>query len=384
MPRVYNWQIGREMEYPYEAKRPRRQAAGVFNLNKCIGCQTCTLACKTTWTSGKGQELMFWNNVETKPWGSYPLGYDVKILSMLGVQRWRKEGGRWVYKGLTIFEAARAGERVLGYMPEPYDYANPNIGEDMASSPVDGGRRYIRGYPHAAWHFYMPRICNHCTFPACLSACPRMAIYKRPEDGIVLVDQLRCRGYRECVRGCPYKKVFYNPETRVSEKCVFCYPSLEKGTIPRCFRNCIGRIRIFGYISLPENADPENPVDFLVHIKRVAAPHLPHLGLEPNIYYVPPVHVDRRFIQMLFGPMGVEAVENYLAAIMKQDLEVLGALTLANSTDRIYTRFKIIGGEYVAGYDENGHEVVRVPIREPVYIRPRHDPARNLYLRNNP
>lgn len=386
MPRVYNWQIGREMEYPYPAVRPKRQAAGVFNLNKCIGCQTCTIACKTTWTSSKGQEYMFWNNVETKPWGGYPLGWDVKVLNALGVQKWRKEGGTWVYKGLTIFEVAMA-ERGLGYIPEPEDYANPNIGEDMVSTPLgrDGDRsRYIRGLPHTTWFFYLPRICNHCTFPACLAACPRIAIYKRPDDGIVLVDQLRCRGYRECVRACPYKKVFYNPQTRISEKCVFCYPAIERGEIPRCFRNCIGKIRTFGFINPPEKADPENPIDFLVHIKKIAAPLLPQLGLEPNIYYVPPVNVDRRFIQMLFGPMGVEAVENYIRAIERQDVEVIGALTLANSSDRIYTRFKVVGGEYVVGYDEKGHEVVRVPLKEPVYIRSRYDPVRDLVLTTTP
>jgi nitrate reductase beta subunit len=71
MARVYNWQLGREMSYWYPEKRPKRQFAAIFDTNKCIACQTCTLACKTTWTSGKGQEYMLWNNVETKP-GFYP------------------------------------------------------------------------------------------------------------------------------------------------------------------------------------------------------------------------------------------------------------------------------------------------------------------------
>lgn len=74
MPKVFNWQIGREMDYPYEEARPQKQFAMVLDLNKCIACQTCTVACKTTWTPGRGQEYMFWNNVETKPYGYYPLG----------------------------------------------------------------------------------------------------------------------------------------------------------------------------------------------------------------------------------------------------------------------------------------------------------------------
>ena len=76
MPMVYNWQIGREMFYPYEGVRPKKQFAAVFNINRCIGCQTCTMACKSTWTFSKGQEHMWWNNVETKPYGGYPHQWD--------------------------------------------------------------------------------------------------------------------------------------------------------------------------------------------------------------------------------------------------------------------------------------------------------------------
>ena len=81
--KAYNWQLKREINYPYEVKRPKRQFAVVMDLNKCIACQTCTVACKTTWTPGRGQEYMLWNNVETKPYGFYPLGWDVRLLELL-------------------------------------------------------------------------------------------------------------------------------------------------------------------------------------------------------------------------------------------------------------------------------------------------------------
>ena len=84
MARVYNWQIGREMSYWYPESRPKRQWAAVFDINKCIACQSCTIACKSTWTWGKGQEFMLWNNVESKPYGYYPLAWDVKLLEGLG------------------------------------------------------------------------------------------------------------------------------------------------------------------------------------------------------------------------------------------------------------------------------------------------------------
>ena len=80
MARVTNWQLGREMEYPYEERRPSRQFAFVINTNRCIGCQTCTMACKSTWTFGKGQEHMWWTNVESKPYGGYPHAWDSRLL----------------------------------------------------------------------------------------------------------------------------------------------------------------------------------------------------------------------------------------------------------------------------------------------------------------
>ena len=106
-----------------------------------------------------------------------------------------------------------------------------NIYEDNPIGDEKGVRkdRISRRRPllpeHKTWFFYLARICNHCTYPACLAACPRNAIYKRPEDGIVLIDQERCRGYRKCVEACPYKKTMYRGTTRASEKCIGCYPA---------------------------------------------------------------------------------------------------------------------------------------------------------------
>jgi len=79
-----NRHIGRTMAYPYEAPPPKRQSAIIFDPNKCIACQTCSVACKTAWTSGKGQEHIFYNNVETKPYGGYPIGWDLKLMERHG------------------------------------------------------------------------------------------------------------------------------------------------------------------------------------------------------------------------------------------------------------------------------------------------------------
>lgn len=371
--KVRNWQIQREMSYPYEEVRPQKQFSAVFDINKCIACQTCTMACKQTWTTGRGQEYMFWNNVESKPYGFYPLAWDVKILDALGAQKW--DGN--TYTGKTIFDAAPRGQVVEGYLPEDVDYSYPNVGEDEPFGEVKQGD-YIT-IPHRVWHFYLPRICNHCTYPACVGACPRKAIYKREEDGIVLVDQKRCRGYRECVRACPYKKVFFNTSTKIAEKCIGCYPLTEKGEQTQCIRTCIGRIRLNGWIQQPEKADPSNPLDYLVHIKKVALPLFPQFGLEPNVYYIPPVHVPVPYLRQMFGPGVEHAVQTYKAA--HSDETLLGALTVFGSTEFWVTKFRVSKG-IVTGYDDKGKEIIKVPVKEPVFIRPFHDEKLQVYRHN--
>jgi nitrate reductase beta subunit len=94
--------------------------------------------------------------------------------------------------------------------------------------------------------FYLPRICNHCLNAGCVGACPAGAIYKRGEDGIVLISQDKCRAWRMCISGCPYKKTYFNWSTGKSEKCILCYPRLESGQAPACFHSCVGRIRYLG------------------------------------------------------------------------------------------------------------------------------------------
>ncbi|MBO9368784.1 MAG: nitrate oxidoreductase subunit beta, partial [Chloroflexi bacterium] len=194
MPNVYNWQIGRTMTYPYPEAHPNRQFVAVFNINRCIGCQTCTGACKATWTFSCGQEYMWWNNVETKPYGSYPQHWDVKVLKLLdeahqaaGIQpRWDRsqaseQAPYGVYNGLTLTEAAGPNDVALGYLPTDAEWRSPNFYEDTSTAYKGGAFGLSQdgaALPeHQAWFFYLMRICNHCTYPTCLAACPRKAIY---------------------------------------------------------------------------------------------------------------------------------------------------------------------------------------------------------------
>lgn len=362
---AYNWQIKLDIKYKYGEVRPNKQIAWVFDTNKCIACQTCTIACKTTWTSGVGQEYMFWNNVETKPFGFYPLAWDVKTLSLLGEQNWNN--GK--YTGSTIYNAPE-GEEVIGYTPEDRDWSHPNIGEDEVKETLS--EKAYFNIPHETWMFYLARICNHCTYPACLAACPRKAIYKRKEDGIVLIDQQRCRGYKKCVRACPYKKPMFNPKTGRSEKCIGCYPAIEKGIKTRCVESCIGKIRLLGWINTPDHAKEDNPVDYLVHIKKVALPLYPQFGTEPNVYYIPPIHVDSKYLTQMFGPEVETSVKTYRNA----DEKLAGLVALFGSTDKIFDKFEVKNG-FASGFSDRS-ELVKVPVKEPFIVREFFDEKLNV------
>lgn len=370
---VRNLNLNRVMQYPYDEKRPQKQIAYVFDTNKCIACQTCTVACKTTWTSGKGQEGMFWNNVETKPYGGYPNAWDVKLLNKMGTQSWSEHQ----YAGKTIFEDVDPGERVTGHMPDSADYAYPNLGVDEISGTVDRGA-FFQGM-HNVWMFYLARICNHCTYPGCLAACPRKAIYKREQDGVVLIDQTRCRGYKECVKACPYKKTFFNMVTRTSEKCIGCYPLLEQGEQPRCVQTCIGKIRMMGWLSKPGEEKEDNPIDYIVRIKKAALPLYPQYGTEPNVYYIPPVHVPKEFLWEMFGPEADNAIQTYRQ--IQHDQKLLAAMMLFGNTPKIITKYSSNGKE-VVGFNAEGEEVVRVPMTEPFFERDMFDPIQKVYRHN--
>ena len=99
----------------------------------------------------------------------------------------------------------------------------------------------------------------------------------------MLIDQDRCRGHRHCVEACPYKAIYFNPTTTTSEKCILCFPRVEKNLAPACNRQCPGRTRAFGYLD-----DADSQVHKLVRTWRVALPLHPEYGTEPNVYYIPP------------------------------------------------------------------------------------------------
>jgi nitrate reductase beta subunit len=418
MPDVYNWHLGRKMAYTFPEAHPKKQFAAVFNINRCIGCQTCTGACKATWTFSKGQEYMWWNNVESKPYGSYPQYWDIKILQLLDdAHKAANKSAEWdatkaasnapygAYNGMTIFEAANpqgqpvALQQAIGYIPPDTEWRSPNYYEDVSTAykgdklgvSTEGAALPV----HQTWFFYLQRLCNHCTYPACAAACPRKAIYKRPEDGIVLIDQARCRGYKKCVEACPYKKSMFRGTTRTSEKCVACYPRVE-GNDPlsegvpmetRCMAVCPGRIRMNGLVDIaPDGSWVENkshPLYHLIKVEKIALPLYPQLGTEPNIYYIPPRWAPRPYLRQMFGPGVDDAIEKYVAP----SRETLAVLQLFRASQKMIFKYEIKEGpvvletqvngkpwkmynDTVIGYDSRGREITRLTVVEPIHQRP--------------
>ena len=359
--------------------RVMAQMAMVMNLDKCIGCHTCSVTCKQAWTNRSGVEYVWFNNVETRPGQGYPRTYQDQ-------EKWK---GGWVVKRgkLTL----RSGGRLKRltqifsnpnlptlqdyYEPWTYEYdmllssplgehtpvARPkslisgkemkiewsaNWDDDLAGGPElapkdpvlvkikDQVTDRVKMEFEQAFMFYLPRICEHCLNPACVAACPSGAMYKRSEDGIVLVDQDQCRGWRMCVTGCPYKKVYFNHKTGKAEKCTMCYPRIEVGMPTVCSETCVGRLRYIGLFlydadkvtaaasvanerdlldaqldllldpedpqvqeaarrdGIPEDwisAARRSPVYKLAKVYKVALPLHPEYRTMPMVWYIPPL-----------------------------------------------------------------------------------------------
>lgn len=353
----------------------KAQLSMVLNLDKCIGCHTCSIPCKNVWTNREGAEYMWFNNVETKPGIGYPREWENQGIHhggwIMDQGRLRLKAGGRLHKASRIFHNPDLPVIDTYYEPWTYDYAKllntpgkkhqpsirpisqltgdpmkiqwgPNWEDDLAGVCATGPKDVnFHGLDHAVYlsfkrvfMLYLPRLCEHCLNPACVASCPSGAMYKRDEDGIVLVDQERCRGWRFCVSGCPYKKVYFNWKTGRSEKCIFCYPRFEAGLVPLCAHSCVGRIRYVGVVlydadriheaaaamtdretypahldlfldpSAPETiaaarrqgisdqvmaAAQRSPVYLLAKIWRLALPLHPEFRTLPMVWYIPPL-----------------------------------------------------------------------------------------------
>ena len=399
--------------------RVMAQMSMVMNLDKCIGCHTCSVTCKQVWTNRDGMEYVWFNNVETRPGLGYPRQYEDQEKWNGGWVRNKrgrlklKSGGR-LKKLANIFSNNDLPTIDDYYEPWTYDYDMLTNAPQTKNGPVARPKSLLTGknmdikwsgnwddnlggsqetaqddpiLAHMSEHvkmefentfmFYLPRICEHCLNPSCVSACPSGAMYKREEDGIVLVDQDDCRGWRMCVSACPYKKVYFNHKTNKAEKCTLCYPLIEQGKPTICSETCVGRLRYLGLMLYDADAvltaaaiedehelldaqravmldpfDPaviaqakkdgiaddwleaaqNSPIYKLISEYKVALPLHPEYRTMPMVWYIPPLSpvVD---VVSNSGNDG-EDVRNLFAAIdkLRIPIEYLAGLFTAGDT----------------------------------------------------
>ncbi len=374
----------------------KAQIGMVMNLDKCIGCHTCSVTCKNVWTNRRGAEYMWFNDVETKPGIGYPKRWEDQDRWHGGWKLNRRSdlelrSGSRLKKLLTIFHNPDLPEMDDYYEPWTYDYAHltisgpaehqpvarpisqvtgrpmdiswgPNWEDDLAGAPRTGRldpnfsteqEDAVRMEYEQVFMMYLPRICEHCLNPACVAACPSGAMYKREEDGIVLVDQQQCRGWRMCVSSCPYKKVYFNWQTGKAEKCTLCYPRIEAGQPTICSETCVGRIRYLGVVLYDADAvkaaasahderallqaqldvflDPDDPrvqagaraagipEDWVAAARRspvyalackhgIALPLHPEYRTLPMVWYVPPLSPVMSLVEGLGSAAGADDV----------------------------------------------------------------------------
>lgn len=196
----------------------------VIDMDTCVGCHACAVACKQWNTSGTLGPL-----TDYEPYGREPNGV--------------------------------AFNRIRSY--EVGDYPN--------NKTVN-----------------MPMSCMHCETAECVTVCPTGASYKRVEDGIVLVDQDKCMGCNLCAWACPYGARELDESSGTMKKCTLCVDRIYDEALPveerqpACVMTCPTSARSFGDLD-----DPDSKVSRLVR-ERNGQQSMPELGYNPVNHYLPP------------------------------------------------------------------------------------------------
>ena len=241
-----------------------RKLGLVIDLDTCVGCHACAIACKE-WNDGGA----FGPLPDTDARGAEPQGV-------------------WF-------------NRVHSYSVEP-GTGNPHAGTASAGACTRGGHTHVTastipdsrfpipgaGSPAQAQTVHFPRSCLHCETPACVTVCPTGASYKRAEDGIVLVDEDKCIGCQLCAWACPYGAREFSQQRGVMQKCTLCVDRIYNETLdaadrePACVMACPTRARHFGDLG-----DEQSAVSRLV-AERAGYALMPELGYRPVNRYLPP------------------------------------------------------------------------------------------------
>ena len=161
-------------------------------------------------------------------------------------------------------------------------------------------------YPHTQTvHF--PKSCLHCEDPPCVPVCPTGASYKRPEDGIVLVDADKCIGCKYWAWACPYGVRELDEKRQVMTKCTLCVDRIHDKALPvaerkqACVMACPTSARLFGDVH-----DPQSEVSVAIR-ERGGYTLMPEAGTLPANHYPP-----RRKTELRADPQQLLRAQNPL------------------------------------------------------------------------
>ena len=126
----------------------------------------------------------------------------------------------------------------------------------------------------------VPKQCNHCGNPTCVSVCPTAASYIA-DDGTVQIDESKCIGCKYCMAACAYGVRYLVEETGEVQKCTFCHHRSSNGLLPACVSTCVTKARLFGDLN-----DPESDISKRIAEAKQTDVLLPDMNMDPKLFYL--------------------------------------------------------------------------------------------------
>ena len=115
----------------------------------------------------------------------------------------------------------------------PYAKPQPDYGQFWMRM-----KETVRGTVPKVKVSYVPTPCLHCDDAKCIEVCKMKAIYRR-EDGMIVIDPIKCTGCKLCPDSCPNGSIYFNENLNIAQKCTGCSHLNDDGwDVPRCVDAC--------------------------------------------------------------------------------------------------------------------------------------------------